>query len=173
VSDFDFALRHTLEAEGVFSDHPDDPGGATKYGITEVLADRYGFRVRDLEKPDAKAIYRSEFWEPLRIGSVESKHIAAELFDTAANMGPHAAVEIAQKACQLLGEQIAVDGRMGPQTLGALNALIPRYERHLYAAMNGFQFVRYVTLFEADPKRRRTFIKGWMLRLARFDGAFR
>ena len=40
---------------------------------------------------------------------------------------------------------------------------------HLYHALNLFQGMRYVQLYELDPQRRRSFIKGWMLRLSRFS----
>ena len=39
---FDTALKHVLQIEGDFSDHPDDPGGKTRFGITEDVARRAG-----------------------------------------------------------------------------------------------------------------------------------
>jgi lysozyme family protein len=171
MSHFAFAVEHTLEAEGVFSDHPDDPGGATKHGITEDLARTHGYTgdMLDLTEEFARHVYKLEFWDALRLDEVTSQHVAAEIFDTAVNMGPHTAVEIAQLACRLMGENnLTVDGALGPKTLAALNTYLPRYESHLYHCLNGYQFSRYVELYESNPAKRRTFIKGWMRRLARF-----
>jgi len=171
MSDFEFAVAHTLEAEGVFSDHPDDPGGATKHGITEAVARRHGYTLDMVDLPEefARHIYREDYWDALRLDEVDSKYIAAEVFDTAVNMGPGPASEIVQRSCRLMGEHnLKVDGVIGPRTLGAVNSLLPRYEAHLYHCLNGYQFIRYVELFEANPADRRAFIKGWMRRLARF-----
>ena len=169
--DFPFAVKHTLEAEGLFSDHPDDPGGATKHGITEAVARAHGYTgdMRDLEVEFAVHIYRVDYWDVLRLDEVSSKYVAAELFDTAVNMGPPAAAGIVQRACRLMGDHnLKVDGVLGKKTLGAINSLLPRYEAHLYHCLNGYQFIRYVELFEANPAERRAFIKGWMRRLSRF-----
>ncbi len=169
--DFAFAVKHTLESEGVFSDHPDDPGGATKFGITETVARKHGYTgdMVDLEVEFATHIYRLDYWDALRLDEVQSKFVAAEVFDSGVNMSPLIAAEITQRSCRLLGRHnLKVDGLLGPKTLDAINSFLPRYEAHLYHCLNGYQFMRYVELFEADPVKRRAFIKGWMRRLARF-----
>ena len=66
---FAASLRLTLQFEGGYSDHPADPGGATKYGITQaVLAEWRGRQVskqevRDLARSEAEAIYRRNYWD--------------------------------------------------------------------------------------------------------------
>ena len=167
---FSFAIKHTLKAEGLFSDHPADPGGKTMYGITEDVAREAGYTgdMKDLPKEVAITIYKRNYWDLLKLDEISSKYVAAEVFDTAVNMGPHWAAIILQMAVVILGEQIEVDGKIGRKTLGVTNSLLPRYEKHLYAALNGFQFQRYVTLFESNPANRRAFIRGWMRRLGQF-----
>ena len=41
---FDQAFNTLLKHEGGFSDHPADPGGKTRYGITEAVAREVGDR---------------------------------------------------------------------------------------------------------------------------------
>ena len=163
---FDYAVFCTLDKEGVWSDVANDRGGKTKYGITESLAATYGFPVRDLTKDQAIAIYKREFWDKLGLSLIKSKWVAAEVFDTAANMGRAQATLVAQRACNLLlpGDPLVVDGMMGYKTQAALNALCYKYHRHLLAALNGYQFMAYLDIYRSHPSDE-TFIKGWMRRL--------
>lgn len=167
---FSFALTALFEAEGGYSDHPDDTGGKTRFGVTERLARAYGYEgeMRLLPRELAEKIYRDEFWNPLRLYEIESRFIAAEVLDTAVNMGPYQGARILQEGANLMGAELKVDGIIGDKTLAAVNGLIPRYEKHLYQALNGLQFVRYLELYKSNPTKRGPFIRGWMVRLARF-----
>lgn len=184
---FTFAFEHTLLREKGTSDHPSDHGGLTNtYGITTELALRYGYAsCLDVDRAGAERIAMLEFWQPLRLEELESKYLAAEIFDTAYNGGPYAGVSLMQRAVNLIRLQplatppkarqmkataspLAVDGRQGPKTVAAVNELCRLgYEKHLYHAANGFQFVRFVELAERDPSQNFA-IAGWMLRLAVF-----
>lgn len=167
---FEWAVEHTLEVEGVFSDHKKDSGGKTKYGITEGLARHYGIpNVRTLTVEQAVGIYWQEFWETLGLDYTagDSWRVAAELFDTAVNSGHRRATLIAQQAAtEIFEEDIEVDGRMGPLTRAALGRIVHRgYEKHLVAALNGYQFEFYLKLLRDGHEGAPDFIKGWMLRL--------
>lgn len=168
VSAFEQAVEHTLAAEGVFSNHRWDPGGATKYGITEAVARRHGYNVRDLTVDQAKAIYRKDYWNAMGLDRIAaaSWRVAMELFDTAVNTGPGRATRIAQEALVTVFEQdVKIDGGMGPKTQAAILRTIPKYEQHLVAALNGFQFAYYIWLLRNGHSAGRKAIKGWMLRL--------
>lgn len=167
-----FALEATFAAEGgaAFTDHEGDHGGPTRWGITEALARAHGYDrpIAYMTKAEAVRIATDEFWSPLRLSEVDSNYIAAEIFDTAFHAGPGAATEIWQEAVSFLGEPLIVDGYVGPKTLAATNDLLPRYEKHLYAALNLFQGIRYVEILGDDDEQRRLWARGWMLRLSRF-----
>lgn len=167
---FQWAVHHTLEVEGVFSDHQADSGGATRYGITEGLARRYGIPdVRTLTLDQAIGIYWEEFWRTLGLDHVagDSWRVAAEIFDSAVNTGHRRAGLIAQQAAnEVFGEDVAVDGMIGPQTRAALGRIVHGgYERHLVAALNGYQFEFYINLLRDGHEGAPHFIRGWMLRL--------
>ncbi len=55
---FDTAFTKVLGHEGGFSDHPDDPGGKTRFGVTEAVARRVGYKgeMRELPLDLAKQI---------------------------------------------------------------------------------------------------------------------
>lgn len=176
MSDFDFAIEATFKAESGVANHPDDRGGLTnRFGITWRLAERYGFNdPRDIDLVDAKRIMKLEFWDPLRLSDVSSKFIAAEVFDTAVNSGPTTAAKILQRAINLIALQaktssVSVDGRIGPKTILAVNEIIRSgYEKHLYHAANGFQFLNFLEIVERNSSQS-SFIAGWMMRLSRFE----
>lgn len=166
---FTRAVKHTLVAEGFFSDFSWDPGGATKYGITAALAKRYGYNVRDLTVEQATRIYYQEFWVTLGLDPLSrtSWRVAVELFDTAVNCGVSRAVKIAQEALLTVFNEstVAVDGKMGPRTHAALKKVAAKYETQLVAALNGFQFTFYVWLLRNKHSAAEKSIKGWMRRL--------
>jgi hypothetical protein len=89
--DIDDLIDGLIEREGGYTSHPADRGGSTKFGITEATARANGYRgaMRDLPRDEAAAIYRRLYWLRPKFDQVarRSPAIAAELFDTGANMG--------------------------------------------------------------------------------------
>src|SRR5690625_6246703 len=75
---FEAALPTILRHEGGYVDHPQDPGGATNYGITQTTYD--GWRgvprvasrpVRLITQEEVRAIYLERYWRPARCRSEE------------------------------------------------------------------------------------------------------
>ena len=56
---FEIAFEKLLKHEGGYSDHAADPGGKTRYGVTEAVAREVGYKgdMRDLSLDLAKRIY--------------------------------------------------------------------------------------------------------------------
>src|SRR6188768_1995558 len=81
-SRFDICLDEVLRHEGGYVDHPSDPGGATNMGITRrTLADWRKVapwsaldkaEVRALQRDEAAAIYRTNYWDRSGAGSLPS-----------------------------------------------------------------------------------------------------
>jgi len=118
-SRFDHAAGFVLQHEGGFAQHPRDPGGATKFGVTrETLSRARGQAasvedVRRLTEPEALSIYRQLYWDPVR-GDELPPGLDLATFDLAVNSGPGRAVRMLQGA---LG--VGADGIVGPVTLAA------------------------------------------------------
>lgn len=127
---FDTCLTLVLGAEGGFSNHARDPGGATNFGITidtlrewrrsrnpdaEVTVDD----VRKLKIDEAKEIYRSRYWNIMRCDRMP-KGVDLVLFDFGVNAGPGRAVRTLQDVLA-----VKPDGSVGPVTLNGLNASTP------------------------------------------------
>ena len=111
---FDAAFDKLLKHEGGYSDHAADPGGKTRYGITEAVAREAGYQgdMRDLPLDLAKQIYKQKYW-------VESlpPDVRYVVFDAAVNSGPAQAAKWLQRACGVID-----DGVIGPQTIQAARA---------------------------------------------------
>lgn len=153
------ALDFTLDWEGGHSDHEDDPGGRTRFGIAEhAHPDAWEDGPPTLS--DAHRIYREDYWGPLRCSDIEDQRVATYLFDTAVNQGQKRGATILQKSCRLLGENVAVDGQVGPETLGAVGRMEASRLLHVMVA---YRTDHHRQL--AESKRRfRTFIYGWLRR---------
>ena len=115
---FDTAFSLLLGHEGDYSDHPDDPGGKTRYGVTEAVAQEVGYKgdMRELPLELAQRIYRAKYWDEVQADFLPAG-IRYVMFDAAVNSGPGQAVRWLQKA---LG--VVEDGILGPKTLAAAAA---------------------------------------------------
>jgi len=78
LADFEKAVAKTLSLEGGYVNDPADPGGPTKYGITEATARAHGYigDMRDLPLDLAKKIYKESYWDVARLDEVDSQLIA-------------------------------------------------------------------------------------------------
>lgn len=139
LSNFEESLKHILQYEGGYSDHPLDPGGATNLGITRgVLSAHRGRRVskkevRALTHQEAAQIYKKKYWDLCHC-SILPSGVDVAVFDCAVNQGVSRARKFLQMAAQ-----VRVDGKIGPITLKAvrqadperlLNEFIARRMRH-------------------------------------------
>src|SRR3546814_12368752 len=68
VMDFGTSFDRLSGHEGGYINHPNDPGGETMWGITVAVARGVGYAgpMRDLTREQAKQIYRSLYWMPVR-----------------------------------------------------------------------------------------------------------
>jgi lysozyme family protein len=173
--DINSLIDALIEREGGYADHPADRGGPTRFGITEAVARAYGYAgdMRRLPRDKAAAIYRRLYWERPRFDAVaeSAPAIAAELFDTGANMGPRVAIGFLQRALNALNRgardyaDIAVDGVIGPATLAALDGFLAARGRAgvavLLKAIEALQGERYLRLAERRPANE-IFLYGWL-----------
>ena len=147
---FDILITH----EGGFSNHPDDLGGATMYGVTEAVARRHGYtgHMRNFTLDQAKAIYRKDYWEACQC-EVMPEPVKYPLFDAAVNSGPVQAIKWLQAAAG-----VKADGKIGPVTRSAVINLNP------YALTKNMigRRLRFMTELKNWP----SFSKGWARRVA-------
>lgn len=148
---FDEAFDKLIGHEGGYVNHPADPGGETKYGITKRTYPHLNIAALTLEQ--AKVIYKRDFWDKAGC-DVLPGGLAFDVFDTAVNSGVSRASELLQEA---LG--VTADGKVGPQTRAAIEA--EPNKAALQARFNGERLQ-----FMTDLKVWPTFSKGWARRIA-------
>lgn len=157
------ALVKLFGVEGGYVNDPDDAGGETKYGISKRSYPNEDIKALTLDR--AAHLYERDFWGPLRLSDLQNQTIAEEIFDTAVNCGVGTAAKLVQEAVNLTNypaADLAVDGRIGPVTVAAING--HRSPRTLYKALNGLQFEIYHTIVKARPAQEK-FIRSWLSRV--------
>ena len=174
--DVEQLIDELIEREGGYVNHPADKGGPTRFGITEAVARAHGYSgaMAQLPREEAAAIYRRLYWLRPRFDEVAERcpRIAAELFDTGANMGPAVAVTFLQRALTALNRggtdypDLTPDGRIGPITISALKAFFEargteKGETVLLRALEALQGERYLRLAEKRPANE-AFLYGWL-----------
>lgn len=90
---FDKAFEFVIGVEGTISSDPDDPGGLTKYGISQRAYPQKD--ISNLSLDDAKAIYKSDYWDMCRCDNCLPP-MDIIIFDTAVNMGCSTALKLLQ-----------------------------------------------------------------------------
>lgn len=114
------AFPHIMRWEQGYVDDPDDPGGATNWGIAlNRIGRRVGLRtkmqIKNLTMEQARAIYLVHYWMPCKCDDLPDA-IALAVFDCAVNQGVRRASRLLQRAATAYP-----DGRIGPRTIAAVS----------------------------------------------------
>ncbi|MCF8511702.1 MAG: peptidoglycan-binding protein [Rhodobacteraceae bacterium] len=169
--------------EGGFVDDPDDPGGATKYGVTIHTLRRLGLDVtgdgrvdgadvRRLTQAQAVEIYIDHYFRRPGLGALPQP-LQASVFDMLVNAGANA-VKILQRLCTQMGQPCVDDGVIGPQTIRAAQLAYEAAPGHMVDAYGIARRNYYYALADARPAsrkyaRRRDGGKGgWITRAEEF-----
>jgi lysozyme family protein len=147
------AFDDLIGNEGGYSNHPDDPGKETNWGITLKVARRYGYigPMRELSQDTAKEIYRNLYW--LAAFDRLPYSVAFQLFDGAVNSGVAQSVKWLQRSLN-----VKDDGIFGPITL---NHALESDPWRLILRYNAAR-LEYLT----NLKTWSAFGKGWARRIA-------
>jgi lysozyme family protein len=168
-------IDEVIAREGGYSNHPADRGGPTHFGITQAVARANGYAgdMRKLPRSLAETIYRRLYWERPGYAFVAeiAPNVAAELFDSAVNMGSATATGFLQRALNALNRNqkdypdLKTDKLIGAKTLAALGAFMrlrgKAGEKVLLKAIEALQGERYVALAESRPANE-AFLYGWL-----------
>lgn len=150
--------------EGGFVNDPDDPGGATNHGVTIHTMRRLGLDldgdgtigaadVRRLSRAQAVAIFIDHYYRAPGIGLLPEV-LRASVFDMYVNAGANA-VRILQRLLREMGEPVAVDGLIGPQTAAAAERAFRAAPDHLADAYGIARRNYYFRLADRRPARRK------------------
>lgn len=169
--------------EGGFVNDPDDPGGATNFGVTIHTMRRLGLDldrdgvvgvsdVRALSRDQAVDIFVTYYFERPRIAEMPEA-LQASLFDMYVNAGSNA-VKILQRLLGEMGFAVTVDGAIGPQSLKAAHEAAqpdPLVLRDAYGVARRNYYFRLADGRPASRKYARTTAGGkggWIRRAEEF-----
>ena len=150
--------------EGGFVNDPDDPGGATNFGVTIHTMRRLGLDldrdgdvdvgdVRALDRDRAVDIFVTQYYRRPRIDTLPEA-LQASVFDMYVNAGANA-VKILQTLLQEMGFEVVVDGVIGPITAEAARAAAARAPDHVADAYGIARRNYYFRLADRRPTSRK------------------
>ena len=150
--------------EGGFVDDPDDPGGATKYGVTIHTLRRLGLDLDGdgvITAEDVRAIGREQAVEIFIEHYFTRPDIAAlpdilqeSVFDMYVNAGGQA-VKLLQKLLCEMDEPVTPDGVIGPMTVSASKRAAVKAPHHLKDAYGIARRNYYLALADRRPASRK------------------
>ncbi len=160
------AIDFVLDHEGrIVENVPGDPGGKTKWGITQ--ADYAAFRrehglpkldVFQATPAEIETIYREHYADPVHFDDLPYS-LGLTLLDTAVNLGTGRAVSYLQG---VVG--VVVDGAFGPNTLAATTAYIDAHGPVMLAIGIITRRDTFYRSIGAPGRRLSKFLKGWLQR---------
>jgi len=172
-------LTSVYALEGGYVNNPNDPGGATNYGVTERVARANGYRgdMRNFPKhcSGSAKVCADSIYVPLYIVKpgymplvdIEPA-VAGELVDTAVNMGPDKPNRWYRQSMNVLGGAHLPDSTapLGPYDVAAYQVLQAQRGKTpaciaTLDALDRRQEAEYRRLAAASAKYR-TFLKGWL-----------
>lgn len=175
--------REIVAREGGYVNDPDDPGGATNFGVTIHTMRRLGIDlngdgkvteadVRALTRAQAVDIFIDHYFRRPGIAALPGV-LQESVFDMYVNAGSNA-VRLLQRLLCKMGHDTAVDGQIGPQTIRNAHAAAAQAPLHIADAYGIERRSYYYALGDARPAsrkyaRRRDGGKGgWILRAEEF-----
>jgi lysozyme family protein len=190
MSNFDQAHIFTAKWEGGFVNNPKDPGGATNYGVSLRWLKSEGldfdfvlpFKVdhnndgvidildiKALTASQAATLFQIAFWNRLNLASLPPA-TAIVTYDAAVNVGRGQAAKFLQQACNtFVGDQLVVDGGIGPKTRGRAQALAGQ-DCTIATRCIDFREAFHKMLASSSPypdgRDYRSFLRGWLNRTA-------
>ena len=153
---FESCLKFVLHHEGLWSDDPRDPGGATMKGVTLAVYREYLGReaskdeLRNIPDTHLHDLYKSRYWDKVKCNDL-APGVDLVVFDLAVNGGVGRAAKILQRCVGAIE-----DGAIGPKTM-ALVADVPAQQMIIRFSEQRRMFYKGLKAFE-------TFGRGWLRR---------
>ena len=130
-SNFSKYQELVFDHEGGFVDDPVDKGGATNKGITFSTFKAYSKEdlgieptlenLKKLTNKQAEIIYKKRFWNTIKADEITNASLAYQVYDFNVNAGNNSIKEL-QKVLINMNHDIKVDGKLGNNTLKAINS---------------------------------------------------
>ena len=156
--------KEIVAREGGYVNDPDDPGGATNFGVTIGTMRQLGMDlnkdgrvdvadVRALTRAQAEQIFVLHYFRKPRLAELPEA-VQASVFDMYVNAGGNA-VKILQKLVSRMGFPAQADGVVGPKTIAAVADAAEAAPEHLADAYGIARRNYYYALADQRPASRK------------------
>lgn len=150
--------------EGGYVNDPDDPGGATNYGVTIGTMKSLGLDlnkdgrvdandVKMLTRGQAQQVFVEHYFRRPRLAELPPA-VQASVFDMYVNAGANA-VKILQRLVARMGFAASADGVIGPRTLAAAHDAAAAAPDHFADAYGIARRNYYYSLADQRPASRK------------------
>lgn len=179
-------IKLIILAEGgeKYTNDPTDKGRGTKFGISDArdgkvdgLSDlnndgKGDVRIQDLTEAEAIALYKKEYFDPIKADEIQDELLALHVFDFGVTSGTVTAIKYLQKVAK-----VNIDGRIGPQTLAKVNTSVitfsyiaerkEYYEKIAYNSLLAYEkkIGRKATNKEKFSNTNYKYLRGWINRV--------
>jgi len=176
TTEFLEAWAATKREEQGYANNPNDKGGPTNHGITEVVARADGFTgdMRNLPVERAREIAKKQYWDVMRLDDVAaiSPKIARELFDSGFLSGINTAAKWLQRLLNVMNREqrvygdIKTDGVLGNVSIYNLKLYMEARRKDngeavMLKALNALQGAYLIGISEGREANEE-FIFGWL-----------
>ena len=175
--------KDIVRREGGYVNDPDDPGGATKYGVTIGTMRRLGLdldRDGDIDEADVQRLTEAQaiqifvrhYFEDPKISRLPDD-LQASVFDMYVNSGSNA-VKILQRLLGGFGHPVSIDGAIGPVTAKTSHVVAKLAPHHFADAYGIARRNYYYSLGDQRPASRKYCRRldggkgGWIVRAEEF-----
>lgn len=158
---FEEIIDLILEHEGGYVNHPSDPGGETKFGISKRAYPNLD--IKTLSKAEAKRIYKRDYWDKMHLDDFKDSLVQAHVFDHGINAG-------ISRAARILSTVVGREGKdtvMNKSLIERANSL-----EGLGGIIKGERIKYYETIAKNKPQLKK-FLRGWLNRVNKTHESFK
>ena len=177
MHDIEEMTAEIVRREGGFVNDPDDPGGATKYGVTihtlRALRGRATVDdVKALTEAEAVEIFKGQYFERPKINQLPAP-LQASVYDMQVNAGANA-IKILQRLAVDFDVKLAVDGVLGPKSIAAIDRVYSKAGARFVDAYGIARRNYYFRIGDRRPASRKYCVTrrggkgGWITRAEEF-----
>lgn len=153
-------IGDVIKREGPETNDPVDPGGRTKYGISEA-ANPDLWKDGPPTEAQSRERYEERYVKGPKFDKITDRQLREQLIDFGVNSGPMVAIKKLQEILH-----VDADGVIGPQTLAALNQIHAEDVNNTLVASR----VKMIGKIVTNNPTQLKFLNGWLNRALEFLG---